>query len=157
MLRKISLTLALGLSAMLAGEAQAGLLSSALTYDGTADTLIDNSVAWVAADGGVAGSLDVGDVVAGFVRIEQSIPSGDISPDLGELIVVFSAQIISRLDTGANTVRYQLGATTLGPTLNTLLPAHALANGPFAANAIAAVISAPASTSPVNPATQSIP
>lgn len=157
MLKRFATLLGVAVFAIAATTANAGVLSSSLTFDGVPNTLIDNSVAWVQNDRGTVGVLDMGDVVAGMVRIETSQGLGDVSPDLGELIVLFSAQIIAApIDLGNGSIRFQLGATTSGPadTLNGLLANHALANGLFPANAIAAVISAPAATSPLNPTEQ---
>lgn len=159
MLRRFGFLMAFALVAVTASHAQAGLLESVVSLDGVVDDLQDNSVGLVRHDVGVVGALNVGDVIAGIVRIEKNTsfnPDLQISTSLGELVVLFSAQIAAAVPytpaTGGNffpaSVRYTLIPTvTPGHTLSDLLPTY----GAFAPNAIAAVLSAPVGSSPTDP------
>jgi len=154
MLRQLGSLLSIAAVMLAVNAAQAGLLEQSVTLDGNLDTLQDNSVGVLLYDGGTAGTIDVGDVIGGLVRIQKNTTEGfDVSPTLGELVVVFSAKIIgtSAGDVFGNGIKFDLAPSTLaGTTLSDLLPSF----GAFSTSGIAAVVSSPASLSPVDPTTQ---
>jgi hypothetical protein len=154
MLRQIGSLIAIAFFVAAVNTAEAGLLEVAITPDGEMDVLQDNSVGLVLLDAGVAGRIDAGDVIGGLVRIQKNTTDGfDVSPTLGELVVVFSAEVLGQ-SAGVqfgNGVKFDLAPTvTSQAILAGLLPTH----GVFPLGSVAATLSAPASSSPVDPTTQ---
>jgi hypothetical protein len=106
----VAATLAAGLG--LAAQAQAGYLSSILT-SGVDNTFQDQSrEAFFDTGAGNVGTIGVGDVLVGFVRIDDKIAPNGIS--LGNRVyAVFSEQITSLVVTPTGDTAVNLGPTTV--------------------------------------------
>lgn len=112
----------------LPASAQAGVLSSLLTFNGTEDLLIDQSRSSL-FDADSSGGFSLGDVLYGYVSIDQvdadndGLDVQDISPDA--VVFAFAAKI-----TGANlNGSINLGASDVaGYTLGDLLDADVYSN-----------------------------
>lgn len=84
-----------------AGNVQAGILSSHLTFDGVPDIMEDDSRANLFDPGG--DGFSIFDVVWGFVSVSDFNPSGNPSPD--EVAILFAAEIYGTAANGT----FQLG------------------------------------------------
>lgn len=160
MLRQLGSLIAIASVVMAVSTAEAGLLETSVSPNGQLDVLQDNSVGVLLFDGdGLGGTtsdgiINVGDVIGGLVRIQKNTTDGfDISPTLGEMVIVFSAEIVGQ-SAGVqfgNGIKFDLAPSTVaGTTLAAILPSF----GAFPVGAIAASLSSPASSSPVDPTTQ---
>ena len=141
----------------IASQAEAGLLSSLLTFNGSQDNLTDQSVdSFIDVDN--SGDLSLGDVLYGVATIDQitadvndpGATAEDVAP--GRIALAFAAQIDS-FDTLAIPVINELRAdvtfgavTGAGPTLDDLLGG----NGLISDNSIFAVFERPTGTNPID-------
>jgi PEP-CTERM motif len=106
---------ALAVFAVFAVPAQAGILSSVLTFDGIADNLLDESRTGFVNNGAVG--FDVGDQFFGFASISDVQPQGGLGAK--QIAIFYSFEVKTDLGGGL----FSLGAVTAGPnTLASLLP-----------------------------------
>ena len=116
------------LFALPVSSANAGVLSSLLTFNGVEDLLIDQSRSnFLDADG--SGGFSVGDVLSGFVTIDQADPDSDnvdiVDVNSPEAVVfAFAAEV-----TGENPNGFNLGVSTVaGNTLEDFIDAGIYSN-----------------------------
>lgn len=87
------LGLAVAWLAVAAAPASATVFTDLLTYDGTEDIIQDNSVALALVDGGVVGTLDAGDTIAGLIRWNRNIGNSPTTIAGNTAVTLFSATI----------------------------------------------------------------
>ena len=118
------------LAALLAlpvSSANAGVLSSLLSFNGIADVLIDQSRSnFDDADGN--GVLSTGDVLSGFVSIDQADPDNDsldiIDVNSPEAVVFAFAAEVTSVDAMSGLVELGPNATTLSSLLDADIAAN---------------------------------
>ena len=139
------------LFALPVSSANAGVLSSLLTFNGVEDLLIDQSRSnFLDADG--SGGFSVGDVLSGFVTIDQADPDSDnvdiVDVNSPEAVVfAFAAEV-----TGENPNGFNLGVSTVaGNTLEDFIDAGIYSNVTNEAETIFVALEASnAASSPLN-------
>lgn len=130
------------------GSANAGVLSSLLTFNGVEDLLIDQSRSnFTDADG--SGGFSVGDVLSGFVTIDQADPDSD-SVDIVDVnspeavVFAFAAEVTGENENGS----LNLGVSTVeGNTLEDFIDADIYSNVNNAAETIFVALEASAAAS----------
>ncbi len=131
-------------------SAQAGPLSSHLTFDHVPDLLDDDSVGFI-ADLDASGSLSVGDVVAGVLRIGTTTANGVLAPD-DQLVGYYSFQIATSTGVAGANPQVDLTAVGTDPLLGTglsideMLAFHGIAAPAVGAAGMAAVLSSQPNT-----------
>ena len=148
---------AFSLVAVFALNAQAGILSSNLSFNGIADLIVDQSRSNLVDNGD--GVLSVGDIVYGYLNFDERSLDGGGNANIsgGELTALFAVEISNDLGlhpSGFGKVFEHKAATGfLTSLLDAALVAEGVGGAAFDASTIAIIVESTTSVDPENVAT----